>query len=770
MVDAIIDEALKYTQKGWKVFPLHSSRNGVCSCGNANCRSVAKHPRISDWQKNCTNKPSEIEDWWKKWPKANIGLATGGASGFFVLDVDPRHGGKESLQALVKKNGNFPKTLASHTGGGGYHIFFKNPEAVLKNKVNICPGLDIRGDGGYIVAPPSIHQSGKQYAWMHEFKDAEIFSAPTWLYDILSSKENGIPLSYNSSSEINIGSRNNYLFKLASKMRRDGFSLIDIEKNICLINQQNCKPPLQKDEIEIICKSAHRYLPAKTNHSESFENYWNKEPQDLDVGLSEVPSLDENYLPEIMKPWVMDIVERMQVSPEFVMSPALVGFSSVVGRKIGLSPRQFDDWVAIPNLWGAIVARPGFFKSPTIAEAMKPIEMLSEKARKQYEQDQFMIKSAQMIANMKLENLKDGIKKALKESDEEQVEFLERQAASIEESIHKNNISNKRYKTNDATVEKIAKLLNENPNGLLLLRDELNGWLQTLNKTGREGDREFFLEAWNGYSSYTVDRVGSGTTHVPAICLSVFGGIQPGKLQAYVEKTLRGGAEDDGLLQRFQILVYPELNQEWKDIDKAPDIEAREKVFELFSFIDATKINLEKGSLTVRFSLPAQELYRQWRENLENRIRSNNLSCSAFESHLSKYRSLMPSLALLFWLMEDLKNIRAEGTVSFNAVSLAIKWCDFLEKHAAKVYRIGHSANLLAVRSLSENIKNGMLTHKSSVRSIYRKHWRHLSSPQLVDQALESLEEMNWLKVVCARVQGGSSKRIMLHPRFQQLT
>src|ERR1700688_2374862 len=103
----MIENAFDYAHRGWKVFPLHTAKNKVCSCGNQNCSSEAKHPRIKEWQKSCSDDPNQIKEWWGQWPDANIGLATGSASGFFVLDIDPRHGGRESLQELVKKNGTF---------------------------------------------------------------------------------------------------------------------------------------------------------------------------------------------------------------------------------------------------------------------------------------------------------------------------------------------------------------------------------------------------------------------------------------------------------------------------------------------------------------------------------------------------------------------------------------------------------------------------------------------------------------------------------------
>jgi hypothetical protein len=764
----LVDKAIEYAERGWKVFPLHSMKGTACSCGSPNCASAAKHPHIKEWQKYCSSQVGEIKDWWQKWPDANIGLATGKASGFFVLDIDPRHGGKESLQKLVKKNGILPKTLASSTGGGGYHLFFNEPEIRIGNRANVLPGLDVRGDGGYVVAPPSFHKSGMQYCWLKDFAASPIIDAPQWLLNLSLGKDSSRPVvDFSSLGSVGEGGRNNFLTREAGKLRRQGLEQDQLLMELRKINNAHCMPPLEESELTAICGSVARYPSGPISQAPATSKYWSEEPKDLDFSDIKVPALPENLLPERLKLWIMDVSDRMQVSPEFVMAPALVSFSSVVGRKIGVHPKKQDDWLVVPNLWGAIVARPGYFKSPTIAEAMKPLEQLSERSRIKNESNQHQISASKMIASMQLEALKDHIKKAIKEADYEQLEHLKDQVAQFEKESEEADLLERRYKTNDATVEKVARLLNENPNGLLLLRDELNGWLQTLNKAGREGDREFYLESWNGYGSYTVDRVGSGTLHVPALCLSVFGGIQPGKLQAYVEKTMQCSVDDDGLLQRFQLLIYPELSPQWKNIDRIPNLAARESVYEVFNHVDSFS-SRETGAIPgVRFSEPAQEAFNVWRQELESRLRSNEIGCSAFESHLAKYRSLMPSLALLFWILEDPNHIHGGSAISLSATTLAIRWCDFLEKHALKAYRIGQSAEALAIKKLAECIEQGLVPHASSVRSIYRRQWGQLKTPQLVEQALDSLEDLNWLRVVQATVQGGKSKRIMIHPKFR---
>lgn len=490
MENFLLEKAVEYAARGWKVFPLHSMKGGTCSCGNESCSSAAKHPHIKEWQNSCTCDSEEIRGWWRKWPDANIGLATGAASGFFVLDIDPRHGGKESFQELVKRNGALPKTLASSTGGGGYHFFFKEPDIRISNRTNVLPGLDVRGDGGYIVAPPSSHKSGQRYSWLRGFEDSSIIDAPEWMLNLFTGKTFSLKSDgLTKANTVSEGGRNNFLTREAGKLRRQGFEFDRLAEHLRNLNATYCVPPLSEQEVVAICASVARYpsaplLPKTTVSTTS--KYWTEDPVPVDFKEIEAPVLSEELIPDRLRPWIMDIADRMQVSPEFVMAPALVSFSSIVGRKIGIYPKQQDDWLVIPNLWGAIVARPGYFKSPTIVEAMKPLEQVSERTRIENESGQHVMNASKMILSLQMEALKDSIKKALKECDYEKLEQLKDQAAVLEKENAKAHVE-RRYKTNDATVEKVARLLNENPNGLLLMRDELNGWLQTLNKAGREG-------------------------------------------------------------------------------------------------------------------------------------------------------------------------------------------------------------------------------------------------------------------------------------------
>jgi hypothetical protein len=161
--------ALEYLRRGWSVIPV---------------REREKRPAVP-WKAYQGRFASEetLHDWFSRSPDYNVAVVTGSLSGLVVLDVDPRHGGKESLVRLEREHGRLPKTVEAVTGGGGRHLYFSHPGGEVRNRANIEPGIDLRGDGGCIVAPPSIHPSGKPYRWKKGRAPGELKLAclPDWL-------------------------------------------------------------------------------------------------------------------------------------------------------------------------------------------------------------------------------------------------------------------------------------------------------------------------------------------------------------------------------------------------------------------------------------------------------------------------------------------------------------------------------------------------------------------------------------------------------------
>ncbi len=181
----MIEHALDYIDRGFRVFPLHSMRGAHCSCGKADC-SAGKHPRNPGGFLNASDDPAQIIEWWTRWPSANIGAPTGDGMGLWVLDIDPDKGGRASLAELEAKYGAIPPTIEAFTGGGGTHFYFAHAEgAGIRNRTAIAPGIDVRGTGGYIILPPSNHVAGYRYRWVRHFDTCEAADAPDWLLSLV---------------------------------------------------------------------------------------------------------------------------------------------------------------------------------------------------------------------------------------------------------------------------------------------------------------------------------------------------------------------------------------------------------------------------------------------------------------------------------------------------------------------------------------------------------------------------------------------------------
>jgi len=512
----------------------------------------------------------------------------------------------------------------------------------------------------------------------------------------------------------------------------------------------------------------------KGNKEEDSGDVW-EEPMPLPKGLPPVAELDLTMLPEPLRGWIIDIAERMQIPPDFVAVGALVVAGSLIGRKIGIHPKRYDDWLAVANLWGLVVGRPSFLKSPALAEAMKPLSRLIAEAYKRHAQELEAYKAELVASEAMKAALKDEIKQAAKASRK-----AGNNRSKLDEAIAEQRTFEppeeptvRRYKTEDATVEKTSELLLQNPQGLLQNRDEISGWLRNLDKQGREGDRAFYLESWNGTGSFDVDRIGRGSLHVPALCLSILGTIQPGPLSSYVWAATQGKEGDDGLLQRFQLLVWPDTLTEWHNVDRWPDAETKGRAYEVFKNLDAltaedfgASSEDEEDIPDVRFTSEAQDVFDQWRDELETTLRSEEL-VPALEAHLAKYRSLMPSLALLFHLMDYVDGTADGGVVGTEAALRAAAWCEYLRTHAERLYSSSQNPAMEAARALLEHIRKGEVKDGSPVREIYRKQWAKLSSPDTVYKAAEVLEEFGWLRVEATKTGGRSTKKVHLHPTLR---
>ncbi|SCA62558.1 hypothetical protein SCG7109_AB_00330 [Chlamydiales bacterium SCGC AG-110-M15] len=497
-------------------------------------------------------------------------------------------------------------------------------------------------------------------------------------------------------------------------------------------------------------------------HKNSPQEQW-EDPIPLLDDLPPVLPLKTEMIPEPIRDWIMDIAERMQIPPDFSASSAIVVLGSLIGTKVGVHPKQKDDWLVYPNLWGAVVGRPSLLKSPAIAEVMKPLDDLVKEAIKNHQEEELLYEKGLMVLEAKKNafkgSLKDVAKRASKSGDFSEFDAMYEEQDNFEAP---EKPAQKRYKTEDGTVEKIGEILQSNSQGILIHRDELSGWLKSMDKYGREGDRAFYLEAWNGSGSFTVDRIGRGTLHIPALCLSLLGGIQPGPLASYVHQARSGGSGDDGLLQRFQMLVWPDAPTTWTNVDRFPNSEAKNRAYEVFRKLS------ELEAEPLRFSEEAQALFDGWRENLEKRLRSQETMAS-MESHLAKYRSLMPSLALIFYLVETIDKGESLDRISLESSQKAIEWCDYLMSHAKRLYSSAGEPEAKAGLELLKKIQQGYLKEGFTPRDVYSgRHWFMLSNRNEVDIALKELQDLGWVRVKTLSTGGRPKVVVYLHPKLRK--
>jgi len=489
------------------------------------------------------------------------------------------------------------------------------------------------------------------------------------------------------------------------------------------------------------------------------------DPQPIKTELLSVQPLPFEILPEPFRPWVEDVSHRMQCPPDFVAMAAITLAGSIIGTRCGIRPKQHDDWLVIPNLWGGVVGRPSMLKTPSLNEALRPLSRLEKEAKELFDESIKEYEMEMLEYQAQMEALKSAMKKAAGDKVGRSMESIKEELGQLEKperpTMH-------RYKTNDATIEKLSELLNENPAGLLLFRDEMVGLLASWEKPGRESDRAFFLEGWNGDGSHTTDRIGRGTIFTENLCISVFGGIQPSKLTSYLIQSMNG-LENDGLIQRLQLLVYPDEIKHWRLVDKAPNREARERAYQIIErlarMVDFTEYGAVKEESErfpyLRFSEEAQMVFNEWLTDLElKKLRGDDHPIVL--EHFGKYRSLMPALALIFHLIGiadraadgPISVEAADGPISVEAAEKAAAWCDYLESHARRIYGLVTDASQEAGEILAEKIKKGKLKDGFTVRDIYRQNWHRLGNKELAQAACDILIDAGWLRPERTKGQG----------------
>ena len=243
--------ALDYLRRGWSVVPV---------------RPRTKRPMVS-WTACQTRRPDarQIARWFERWPQANLAIVTGALSGLVVLDVDPAHGGQTSLLAIEREQGPGEPTLEALTGGGGRHLYFRHPGVPTPNRTGLRPGLDLRGDGGVVVVPPSIHPNGRAYRWREGHDPASLAPAPLprWLRLMAAGAPAHLGHPPDHWRELVVrgvaqGSRNESIASLTGHLLWRGVDPEVVLEMLLCWNRVRCRPPLADDEVAATVASIER--------------------------------------------------------------------------------------------------------------------------------------------------------------------------------------------------------------------------------------------------------------------------------------------------------------------------------------------------------------------------------------------------------------------------------------------------------------------------------------------------------------------------------
>jgi hypothetical protein len=390
-------------------------------------------------------------------------------------------------------------------------------------------------------------------------------------------------------------------------------------------------------------------------------------------------------------------------------------------------------------------------KSPSMKEPMALLERLQAEYGEKFEREKIGSDFDAMANKAFQDDIKAKLSKVAKSKDSAangvELKKLKAEYAELAQSAE-SEPTQRLLKTNETSIQSMTVLQNQNPRGILFFRDELMGLLASWDREDKADERAYFLEAWNGNSSFTDFKIGRGLTNAKNLCTSLLGGIQPDKLIRYLNQALQGF--NDGFLQRLQLAVYPDELDNWQLVDTEPNKAEKERAYSIMQtlaeldFIEYGAVQGEHDDRPYfRFDEDGQAVFNQWLTELQT-IKIKQEENPLMVEHFGKFRSLMPSLALIFHCI-DLADGKAQGNVSGKNAQLAVAWCDYLETHARRIYAMAESPEHAAAVRLANKIKAKALPNPFTSKMVYDKGWHGLKDKQEVEAACNILIDENWL-------------------------
>ncbi|MEJ7862893.1 MAG: DUF3987 domain-containing protein [Pyrinomonadaceae bacterium] len=778
-----LETAKAYQRRGWQPLPIaHRSKN----------------PNFPGWQNFETTEADLPKHFNGK--SQNIGVLLGTKSnGLTDIDLD-------SSEAVRIADYFLPKTEAEFGRAGkprSHRIYyckeeiykkFNNPFLLASPKKEVREQaciLEFRGQNGLqTVFPGSTHKtSGEAVKWN---KDGEPLQADAQtLYRAVGLLATACLVS----TFWREGVRNDLSLALSGALLRNGFDIAETKNFIQAVcdaaNDQETSDrmkavdataeKLRRKEkvygfpklaeltdrklVETVCKwlQIEGRQDGEPVHQTAAPAEFTNEPKPLDLTLKPVETLDDDCLPKVLVDWLRPASKVIGCPFDFLALSAVIMVGSLIGSRVRVKPLRHSDWFVVPNLYGGCVGLPSTKKTPALDETRKPILELQTAARKEHadEKADYDIKA----------RFYEKESTALLRSSEKFADY--KTSLSLLDKPEEPIL--RRYETNDITTPKLAQFLSENPIGILQSRDELTGWLKSLEADYDLNARSFILELWKGAISYTQARVGNGEIQIPSGTLSIIGGIQPSKLQRYIAEAYSFD-NSDGLPQRF-LFAYPDTSKRGEkptqdDYEKMQSgfNEADKICKKIAGFDFKGKTFAANGDQfhSVKFDADAQAEVDEWQNDTETEAESLQIEDEAFSSYLYKLPKSCFTIALIFHCLE---NISGDGNfpdeITLKTALKAIAYTEVLTTHARRVFALGENQIFSLAQILIGKIKKGDLEQGFTAYEIKRKQWSGLKTPDTIKDVLSLLVDYGYLLEMPTNSEGRPTVKYAIHPSLE---
>ncbi|MCR9178884.1 MAG: DUF3987 domain-containing protein [Erythrobacteraceae bacterium] len=751
--------ALSYAARGWHVFPA--------PVGTKRSHKSAAHSAGRPW--GATSDLTEIAADFARWPHANVGIVTGPGSGLLVIDVDTPedhlHDGMGELARLIKEHGPLPETVEAATPTGGRHLYFNYPhsERIQNSEGRIGPGIDVRAEGGIVLAPPSCKPDGRAYTWTHPPGSVELADCPEWLLALARKPERNVdapppprsdPLPPWAEAAIDgvlaglrkapEGQRNDTLNKAAFRLGQiAGAGLIGEAHAIPHLRATAQAIGLDRGEIDATIRSGwaaglanprgpeDRRAATSDTRGERIDPETGEvieDPEPVDFWANHgAPELPEGLLPAPIETFARSHAETMGVDPAGLAMACLAVCGAAITDEIALQVKQHDPtWRESARLWVGLVGSPSMKKTPIISAAVRP-----------------------------LKNIDSSLMRAYREKQHAYDELLPKERKGVPRPQQERRI------ISDATIEAAQEVLKDSPRGVLSLQDELSGWFGAMDKyapgKGSQADRGFWLQAYNG-GTYSLNRVTRGSCYIPNCSVSLLGGVQPEPIRAIASDTY-----DDGLVQRL-IPVVLRPGRRGRDVPDDGTLEAYERLIQRLERLQdgAGPLRFDEGARGIRESLEAEHL---------ELIASLEVVSPKMAAHFGKHDGLFARLCVIWHCVENCASVWVPNTISTQTAARVAEFMkNFIRPSAVAFYTglLGMSAGHDRLLDLAAWILAAEIDEVKA-RDVQRsgQTFRHVSADE-VRLLCEKLEAFGWGSWADAGPKS-SKARFIVNPRVHSL-